>query len=779
MVKRLVLGAALPTSHLQHERLGKPTALAVFASDNLSSSAYATEEILKVGIPAAGLIAFSLVMPITFAILAVLAILLFSYRQTIKAYPSAGGAYIVTKDNFGLLTAQLAGVALLVDYVLTVSVSIAAGVAAMTSAIPALFSYRIWLCVFFIWFIAWGNLRGVRESGRMFMVPTYFFVAMMFVLIGTGLAKALTGDLHAIPFRGESATTTGAVGVFLVLHAFASGGAAVTGVEAISNGVPAFRPPEWLNARTTLMWMGSLLGAMFLGLSFLAVQLHAVPTESQTLNSRIAHAVFGSSGTGTLLYFLVQLGTMLILILAANTSFADFPRLANFHARDDFMPRPLTTRGHRLVFSNGILALALASTLLVVLFQADVHRLIPLYAIGVFMSFTLSQAGMAKRHLRLRQPGWRHGLLINGMGAITTAVVTIVIGVTKFADGAWAVMLFVPATVVLLVRMNRHYLREREELDEGLPAYEREPVERPVAIVLVEQLDRKTLHALQYAKTIQASRVHAVHFDRGAVRTDELVGDWSELEIDVPLRILQRDGDPATSIAGYAAALAGEADVTVIVPGPARTRWLERFRRGRAGARLARALAPYPDVRLTLVRDHEGRAHGVEHAADGHRTVRLAPREAHRVIVLVDRPDRAALRAVRYALSLHATEVRAVHAAVEPAVEDELIERWMELRFPIELDLVECWDRDVARALERYVVDRMRPGSEVTVVLPRRDYATLRQRLLHDRTSRRISRVLGGHEHVDIAVVPYFLAEPRPRPRRFVADDRTEQQPAR
>jgi len=291
------------------------------------------------------------------------------------------------------LLAQLAGVALLVDYVLTVAVSIAAGVAAMTSAVPSLFPYRLWICVFFIWFIAWGNLRGVRESGRMFVVPTYFFIVMMLVLIGTGLARAMSGDLTALPFPDDVADTTGAVGIFLVLHAFASGGAAVTGVEAISNGVPAFRPPEWKNARTTLVWMGSLLGVMFLGLSFLAVRLHAVPTETETLNSVIARAVFGTEGAGPAVYLLVQLATMLILILAANTSFADFPRLANFHAKDDFMPRPLTKRGHRLVFSNGIIALALASTFLVILFNADVHRLIPLYAIGVFTSFTLSQAG--------------------------------------------------------------------------------------------------------------------------------------------------------------------------------------------------------------------------------------------------------------------------------------------------------------------------------------------------------------------------------------------------
>jgi amino acid transporter len=759
--KRLFLGPALPTARLRHERLGKPTALAVFASDNLSSSAYATEEILKVAVPAVGAIAFSLVMPITFGILGVLAILLFSYRQTIRAYPSAGGAYIVTRDNFGLLTAQLAGVALLVDYIMTVAVSIAAGVAAMTSAIPSLFPYRVVLCIGFIWFIAWVNLRGVRESGRLFVAPTYFFVVMMFILIGTGIVRALAGDLQPMALPEEAVATTGAVGVFLVLHAFASGGAAVTGVEAISNGVPAFRSPEWRNARTTLMWMGGLLGPMFLGLSFLAVKLHALPTEAETLNSHIARAVFGSVGFGSVLYFLVQLGTMLILILAANTSFADFPRLASFQAGDEFMPRPLTKRGHRLVFSNGIIGLAVASTALVVLFQADVHRLIPLYAIGVFTSFTLSQAGMAKRHLRLREPGWRHGLLINGLGAVTTAIVAVIIAITKFADGAWAVMVFVPTAVWVLVRMNHQYSRERAELDPDIAAFERGANAHPATLVLVDDLDRKTMHALQYAKTIRSSAASAVHVDRDPGHALDLRRRWTELVGDVPLEIIEDHGDPVAAVVRYAGELADDTDVALLVPGPARLGPIERFRGGRTGARLARELAPNPRIRVTLVRDHA-------HRSDDVGPARLLPRVRHIAVVLVDRADRAAMQAVSYALSLGAGEVAAVHAAVDPAMQDELIGRWMDLRVPVALDLVECWDRDVARSVERYVVDLMDARTEVTVVLPRRDSASLAHRLLHDRTSRSIAVRLGRYEHVDLAVVPYFLgldtATERPSP---------------
>ncbi|HET8526704.1 MAG TPA: APC family permease, partial [Actinomycetota bacterium] len=608
-----------------------------------------------------------------------------------------------------------------------------------------------------IWFIAWGSLRGVRESGRMFAVPTYFFIAMMFLLLGVGLAKSLAGDLHPLPVPADVAETTGAISLFLILHAFASGGAAVTGVEAISNGVPAFKPPEWRHARTTLMWMGSLLGVMFLGLSYLAVQLEAVPTETKTVISDVGRAVFGSGTIGTALFLMLQVATTLILILAANTSFADFPRLANFHAKDNFMPRPLTKRGHRLVFSNGIIGLAIASTALVIVFRADVHRLIPLYAIGVFTSFTLSQAGMAKRHLRLREPGWRHGLAINGLGAITTAVVTVVIAITKFADGAWAVMVFVPVMVALLVRMNHLYEREHAELDLNLHPFEREALARPIAVILVEELDRKTIHALQYAKTIRPSATYALHVEEDPASTEELRRRWAELGIGVPLLVRRRRGDAAKAIAAYAADLAAEADVTVIVPAPARMGRLERLRRGRTGARLARLLASHPRVRVTLVRDHPH-----EGSPDGGFT--MLPRAAHRAVVLVDRPDRAALEAVRYALSLGAEEVTAVHAAVDPEMQDDLVARWMGLRFPIALDLVECWDRDVARSVERYVVDLMGPRTEVTVVLARRDFARVRQRLLHDRTSRSIARALSRYEHVDVAVVPFYFGDTGPSP---------------
>lgn len=762
-LKRLLLGPALPTSQLVHERLGKPTALAVFASDNLSSVAYATEEILKVSVPVVGMAAFSLLMPVTLGILLVLAILLFSYRQTIKAYPSAGGAYVVTRDNFGLLAAQVAGVSLLTDYVLTVAVSIAAGVAAITSAAPALLPHRVELSLLFIWLIAWGNLRGVRESGRLFAVPTYFFIAMMFTLLGLGAARALSGQLHLLPAPAHGLGVTGAVGGFLLLHAFASGGAAVTGVEAISNGIPAFQPPEWRNARTTLMWMGSLLGAMFLGLSFLAYRLRVVPTETRTVIAQIGRAVFGAGPVGYGLFLALQIATTLILILAANTSFADFPRLASFQAGDAFLPRHFTIRGHRLVFSNGILGLALAATALVVAFRADVHRLIPPYAVGVFTSFTLSQAGMARRHLRLRERGWRHGLAINGVGAITTGLVAVVTAVTKFAHGAWAVIVFVPAAVLLLTRMNRRYVREAVEL-EVLEPFPQGPVDPPAVLLLVERLDRKTLHAVQYAKTLRARSVRALHIERDPAERAELQRRWVEMVPDVPLHVLRGCSDAASGVAGYLASLPDATDVNVILPGPAAPGPLDRLRRWSAGTALARALLPSPNARITLVRDHPGPGHPLTVERDGVLRLRALPVLEHDVVVLVDRLDRATVRAIRYARSLGSTDVRGVHAAHDPDNQETLISRWMELRIPLPLDIIECWDRDIARAVERYVVGLMDRTREITVVMPRRDYPILRQRILHDRTSRRIAKALGGYEHVDLAVVPFEVREDRPKP---------------
>jgi len=581
-LKLKLLGKPLHSDELEHQRLGKPTALAVFASDNLSSVAYGTEEILHVLIPAAGLIAFSLVLPITVAMCVVLGFLILSYRETIKEYPSAGGAYLVTKDNFGPVVAQVAGASLLTDYILTVAVSASAGTAALTSAFGALEPFRVPIALFFIAIIAYGNLRGVKESGRIFAVPTYFFMVTMGLLLGIGLVKYLSGDLptvgHPLPGNVDWGTASGVgllmgVSLFRVLHAFASGGAAVTGVEAISNGVPAFRQPAWRNARQTLVLMGTGLGVMFLGLSALTAHIKVAPmaSGSPTVISQIGEAVFGHGPLGDVLYYSLQAGTMLILIMAANTGFADFPRLASFQAGDSFLPRQLTKRGHRLVYSNGILALSGAAMALVLITGAEVTRLIPLYAIGVFTGFTLSQAGMTKHHLHKREPGWRKSLVINGFGAILSGVVALIIAVTKFADGAWAILIVLPVLVIVFLRLNRQYVKEAHHLEADVPAAATAKIlRRHVVLVFVDRLDLAAARAIQYARTLTPDELRAVHFVIDDEAARQLADDWGRLGltrvslelVECPDRRLTR-----TAVETVARELAdGETEVSVLLP---------------------------------------------------------------------------------------------------------------------------------------------------------------------------------------------------------------------
>jgi amino acid transporter len=758
------------------------TALAIFSSDALSSVAYATQEMLITMFlaGAAAAAAFSMVVPLSLVIVGVLAILMFSYRQTIKAYPSAGGAYIVTKDNFGLLPAQVAGVALLTDYVLTVAVSVSAGVAAIIAAFNGLAPLRVPLAVLFIVLIALGNLRGVKESGKIFAAPTYLFIFMVVTLIGIGILQIVTGTAGTVAeapayvagWMEEAKANAGTFAVLtaiplgLALHALASGSAAMTGVEAISNGVPAFRPPEWQNARRTLMWMGTTLGAMFLGISVLAQHLRAVPdpSDKDTVLAEIGRTVFGASTAGQVAFYVLQAATMLILVLAANTAFADFPRLANFHADDAFLPRQFTTRGHRLVFSNGIVALAAAATILVVAFGADVTHLIPFYAIGVFTSFTLSQAGMARHHLRLKEPGWRVGLIVNGLGAIATAILLMVIATTKFWHGAWAVIVLVPIMVYLLVRMNRQYEREQRELNEDLEAFSRRVAAdgltvAPLTVLMVDAVDPKTIHALQYAKTIRARDLVAVHIEDDPVATVALESAWSAAGLgEVPLRVLRGEGDDSARLAGFVGGLPPDRQINVLMPVPHEPLARERISEAREGTRLTRALLPYDQVRVTLVRDHPDGVHPLQVEEDGRATVKLVPRGRHRVVVAVDKLDRAVLRSIAYAMTLGTDDVRAVHAAVDPDKAMKLASHWMEVGVPIPLDVIECWNRDVAGTLEDFVLERRQSDVEVTLVMSRRDFPRMIQRLLHDRTANRIQQRLGRYPHLDIASVPYYFS---------------------
>jgi amino acid transporter len=510
-----LLGRPLSTADAPHQAIGKAVGLAVFSSDNLSSTAYATQEILII-LAMGGAAALSLVMPVSIAIVVLLAIVTFSYEQTIHAYPGGGGAYIVARDNLGDFAAQLAGAALLMDYVLTVSVSIASGVAQITSAFPALHGHRVSMSIAFVFFVMLVNLRGVKESGAIFAAPTYFFIVMMYLTIGTGLVRQLLGTLGTVldppPLEIEP---TRAIGMFLVLHAFSSGTTAVTGVEAISNGIPAFKEPRSRNAGITLLWMAGILGSLFLGISYLAGPIGAVPSEHETVISQLARTVFAGRGS---LYLAAIGATSLILVMAANTAFADFPRLAALQAADGYLPRQLTYRGSRLVFSRGIAVLALVASALIWVFDASVTALIPLYAIGVFLSFTLSQAGMAHRWWKSGRlkPGesaqergsvvrhdrrWALKMAVNGFGAALTAVVTLVFAVTKFHDGAWVVILVIPALVAVFYAIHRHYLALARQLsldDFGPPAR----VDRHRVILPISGVHRGVVAGLRYARAL-------------------------------------------------------------------------------------------------------------------------------------------------------------------------------------------------------------------------------------------------------------------------------------
>lgn len=549
-IKRLLVGRALRTEQAAHERLTKRTALAVFSSDALSSTAYATEEILLVLAVAAAATAsgsFSYVVPISIAIAVLLAIVATSYRQTIHAYPSGGGAYIVAKDNLGTTPGLVAAASLLVDYVLTVSVSIAAGVAAITSAVQGtryawLNDHKVFLCLIFIAFIAIANLRGVRESGALFATPTYAFIVSFLFMILFGLFHYFVyGGAASVPTEEELKTAEGyhlqPLTLFLLLGAFSNGCAALTGIEAISNGVQAFKKPEARNAATTLVLMAALLTTMFLGTSVMAYLYHVHPKLSETVISQFARIMF----TGSLgwFYYVVQAATAAILVLAANTAFADFPRLSSLLARDRFLPRQFANRGDRLVFSNGIVILAVFSGLLVTVFAGDTSRLIPLYAVGVFLSFTLSQSGMIVHWLRERgklNSDWKKSIVINAVGAVATFIVLCVFIATKFIHGAWIVVLVIPILVVLFKAIRKHYVVVAKQLStEGLEQLE--PIKHRV-IVPISGIHRGVLCALQYAQSIARDRVQAVYVDFGEEATASLKDKWERWGAGVQLVVL-------------------------------------------------------------------------------------------------------------------------------------------------------------------------------------------------------------------------------------------------
>lgn len=552
---RALIGKPLETKEIPHQSINKVVGLAVFASDALSSTAYATEEILVI-LVLAGAGALALSFPIAIAIAVLLIIVTLSYEQTIHAYPGGGGAYIVARDNLGELPAQVAGAALLTDYVLTVAVSISNGVAQMASAFPLLFPYRTALSVLMIALMMLINLRGVKESGRAFAIPTYFFLAMAFATVGLGLFRAATGSLGTVTeIEALRVETLHNLSLFLILRAFSSGCTALTGIEAISNGITAFKEPRSRNAGITLLWMSAILTTLFVSITFLANRIHALPSESETVISQLARTVYGGEGFP---YLLMMAATTVILIMAANTSFADFPRLGALAAADGFLPRQLTARGSRLVFSRGIVTLAFFASLLVVIFRAETSALIPLYAIGVFLSFTLSQAGMAIRSgragrlgpgqevrtkdtLLVYDPRWRGKQILSAFGAVVTGVVMIVFAVTKFAQGAWVVVVLIPTLVFIFFQIHRHYREVANQLSLDRPIRPRS-VQRHRVILPIANVHQGVLEALQYARSLSpdVTGVHvAIDPEEGkAVREKwDRWGDGTRLVvIDSPFR---------------------------------------------------------------------------------------------------------------------------------------------------------------------------------------------------------------------------------------------------
>ena len=617
-IQSLLIGRPLATEDASHQTIGKIVGLAVFSSDAMSSVAYGPQELMLI-LAAAGAGAIHLALPIVLAIVGLLVILTFSYEQTIHAYPGGGGAYIVARDNLGELPAQVAGAALLTDYILTVAVSISSGVAQLVSAYPVLHTYRVWLSVAMILLIMVINLRGVKESGITFAIPTYFFLLMMFTTVIIGMVKFLSGNLGTVidPPVAE-VNLIQPLTIFLILKAFANGTTSLTGVEAISNGITAFKEPRSSNAGKTLVMMAAIMGTLLISITFLAIRTATVPTEGETVISQLFRTIYDSRG---LFYILSISSTTIILIMAANTAFADFPRLGALQAKDGFLPRQLTFRGRRLVFSSGIGALAGFASLLVIVFQASVTKLIPLYAIGVFLSFTLSQTGMARRwwksgHLKQgeekveagsvvhRDEGWVHKMIINGFGAVCTFMVMIIFAVTKFKDGAWVIIILIPMLVLLFFSIHRHYKHLASHLSLDNVTMEKR-ITRNRIIIPISGVHSGTLAALKYASTL-SDDITALHISVDPVETSKVKAKWELwgagnrlVVLNSPYRLFL---EPLLEYIDKLAAIQAPNDViTIVVPQFVPKHWWTNILHMRTAESLRRALLYRKNIIITEV----------------------------------------------------------------------------------------------------------------------------------------------------------------------------------
>ena len=599
VLKRWLLGDPLKSAQAGHERLSKTLALAVFSSNAISSVAYATEEILLV-LVLAGTAAVAWSIPISFAILFLIVVLTISYRQIVHEYPEGGGAYIVARNNLGELPALIAAAALMIDYVLTVAVSVAAGIAALTSAVPSLFAHREILGLVASLFIIVMNLRGVRESGKFFAVPTYFSIGALGVMVGIGSFQALFGQ--GVSVSPDQQTAVEELTLFLILRSFAAGCSAVTGMEVISNGVKAFRRPESQNASTTMIYMSLILAALFMGISFLAYHYGVMPKTDETVVSQLARFIFGAGP----LYYALQIGTMLLLILAANSAFAGFPHLASILARDGYMPRQMGTFGDRLVFSNGIVILGFLACFLLILFRGDTHALIPLYAVGVFISFTFSQAGMVRRWLTGKGPHWRKKLIVNGVGAVTTGIATIIIASTKFTHGAWIVFLLILVLVWMFRSIRSHYKAVSEQI--ALTRDHRPPIpRRNIVIIPISGVDQAVIRAVDYARS-RAGEIRAVLVDVDPESTARIQTQWAQWGCGVQLTVVPCPyRSVLRSLLDHVEELLQKNQdhwVTVVIPEILPARWWQNILHNQRALRLKAALLFKDRIILTDVPFH-------------------------------------------------------------------------------------------------------------------------------------------------------------------------------
>jgi amino acid transporter len=740
-LRRVLVGRPMHSGQIHETLLPKWLALPIFASDPLSSVAYATESALVV-LVAVSASAAHLVFPISIGISVLLAIVVLSYRQTVRVYETSGGAYIVARENLGTTPSLVAAAALLTDYVLTVAVSISAGIYAITSFAPSLASHKVGLSLACLLVIVLANLRGVRESGLLFALPTYAFVTSIIVLVAVGLVDQATGHLNQAVVPNPLPTGTGVITVFVLLRAFSSGSTALTGVEAIANGVNAFRHPQGKNAAKTLAVLGTIAITMFLGVSYLAVHVHAMPSSTASVVSQIARAVFPAGSVGGFMYYAVQATTLLILVLAANTSFQGFPRLSALLARDRFAPRQFSNLGDRLVFSNGMLVLAAAAAALLVIYKANTNSLIHLYVIGVFTAFTLSQAGMVRYWLRVRTAGWRGRIAINSVGAAATGLVTVIVVWTKFGEGAWLVTVAIPVLVFVMLGVRRHYSRVGRRLSAGAAAVASAPNARNRTLLVVEDIDPATERALAFTRTIAPDHFRAIHVPRRG--TDPGIGPrWFHHADGRPLlETLERQGSSVDAVLEQVWRLPrGESDfVTVVVP--------EQFRR-RSLAEEARHPFEFA-LKLRLLAESGVVVVDVPTVDEAPNGRPLAAR------IFVSGANAASMRALNWAEAVGLPDTRAVNFAFDETEAAAMRRKWraQDVRVPLEVRAAPY--RDIGDPLLAYLRELTSAGDDVLVILPElivRGWA----RLLHNQRALYAKRLLLVEPHVILASVPYQL----------------------